>query len=490
MKVSEHLFELVKSLSKTEKRYFKRFATLHGESDKDYIRLFDDLLKLSTYYEADLKGAYSKSYSGNFGMLKELLFQQVMKSLTVYHATSSIELEIVSLISEVKILQKKGLLDIANKKVTKGIKLCKEHERFGFMPILYSHKKSLIMQSFYANIKPTEIAKILAAEKEDLALQNELIAYVNLMFIFFYQDKNESKEQRKKNRDAIIKNPLVANVKQPQSFSAKSIRLTILSRYFEELSQSKDLVKTLSQHIQLYKAYPKIKKEYYFNFLNLNYNYINHLIEQKKYRDAEKLLREQQLQKHLNKGYEDIFFTLHYTTQVSLLAEQKLFYEIIAMQKLIEAELTHRGKAIPFQALRHFDYFFALSNFSLSNYEDAIYHLQQIINSKKYTNDVFAQARVLLLLCHYEIGNYNIITPLAESALRALININKEQVYVENIFMEQLLKHIKNNDSFLQNGFRINDFKQIKEVLVKQAMLPFIMASFKLTDWVQEKCGR
>lgn len=310
MKVSEHLFELVKSLSKTEKRYFKRFATLHGESDKDYIRLFDDLLKLSTFYEADLKGAYSKSYSGNFGMLKELLFQQVMKSLTVYHASSSIELELVAIISEIKILQKKGLLAIASKKVAKGIKLCKEHERFGFMPILYSHKKSLIMQSFYANIKSTEITKILAAEKEDLALQNELIAYVNLMFIFFYQDKNESKEQREKNRNAIVKNPLIASIKQPQSFSAKSIRLTILSRYYEEVSQSKDLVKTLSQHIQLYEAYPKIKKEYYFNFLNLNYNYINHLIEQKKYRDAEKLLREQQLQKHLNKGYEDIFFTL------------------------------------------------------------------------------------------------------------------------------------------------------------------------------------
>ena len=42
------------------------------------------------------------------------------------------------------------------------------------------------------------------------------------------------------------------------------------------------------------------------------------------------------------------------------------------MQKLIEAELTHRGKAIPYQALHHFDYFFALSNFSLCNYENAI----------------------------------------------------------------------------------------------------------------------
>jgi DNA topoisomerase-2 len=68
---------------------------------------------------------------------------------------------------------------------------------------------------------------------------------------------------------------------------------------------------------------------------------------------------------------------------------------------------------------------------------------------------------VLLLICHYEIGNYSIIAPLAESALRALINNNKNEVYVENIFIEQVLKCVKNNASFLQNGFKKEDLKSM-----------------------------
>jgi hypothetical protein len=68
-----------------------------------------------------------------------------------------------------------------------------------------------------------------------------------------------------------------------------------------------------------------------------------------------------------------------------------------------------------------------------------------------------------------------------------LINNNKNEVYVENIFMEQVLKCVKNNASFLRNGFKKEDLKRIKEALVKQAKLPFILVSFKLINWVQEK---
>ena len=41
-KVSNHLFELIKSLNKSEKRYFKLFSSRHTIGEENgYLKLFD-----------------------------------------------------------------------------------------------------------------------------------------------------------------------------------------------------------------------------------------------------------------------------------------------------------------------------------------------------------------------------------------------------------------------------------------------------------------
>ena len=54
--VSEELFQLIKSLSKQEKRYFKLYASRHviGEKNK-YVQLFDAIDKQAAYNEEKIK---------------------------------------------------------------------------------------------------------------------------------------------------------------------------------------------------------------------------------------------------------------------------------------------------------------------------------------------------------------------------------------------------------------------------------------------------
>ena len=55
-KASDHLYKLVKSLSKAEKRYFKIFTSRHtiGESNS-YQEVFDYIDKMSDYDEQMIK---------------------------------------------------------------------------------------------------------------------------------------------------------------------------------------------------------------------------------------------------------------------------------------------------------------------------------------------------------------------------------------------------------------------------------------------------
>ena len=50
MKSKELLFELIKSLSKSEKRYFKVFTSVHKESN-NYVKLFNAIHDQNEYDE-------------------------------------------------------------------------------------------------------------------------------------------------------------------------------------------------------------------------------------------------------------------------------------------------------------------------------------------------------------------------------------------------------------------------------------------------------
>lgn len=57
MRPSTELFNLIKSLSKSEKRYFKLTSSLQS-GEKNYMRLFDAIEAQDEYDEAAIKGKF------------------------------------------------------------------------------------------------------------------------------------------------------------------------------------------------------------------------------------------------------------------------------------------------------------------------------------------------------------------------------------------------------------------------------------------------
>ena len=54
MKPSTELFNLIQSLSKSEKRFFKLSSSLH-DAEKNYLKLFDDIEKKKEYDDQEIK---------------------------------------------------------------------------------------------------------------------------------------------------------------------------------------------------------------------------------------------------------------------------------------------------------------------------------------------------------------------------------------------------------------------------------------------------
>ncbi|MGB3016704.1 MAG: hypothetical protein WBC65_02780 [Ignavibacteria bacterium] len=133
MKPTTDLFDLIKRMTAQEKRYFKLTASLQS-GDKKYISLFNLIDKQEKYDETILKSKLkSHDFESNIAQTKNYLYKLVIKSLIQFKSDSAIDSRLSNIYARSKLLYDKALFSQYFKSVSLGKKLAEEHERFGFL---------------------------------------------------------------------------------------------------------------------------------------------------------------------------------------------------------------------------------------------------------------------------------------------------------------------------------------------------------------------
>jgi len=110
----------------------------------------------------------------------------------------------------------------------------------------------------------------------------------------------------------------------------------------------------------------------------------------------------------------------------------------------IEEKLTEYSIFVDRHRILVFNYKFATLYFGSGNYDKAIDFLQKIINGPLDLRiDLQCYARLLHLMCHYELKNYELIESLTKSVYRFMAKMKNLTVVEEEIFR------------FLKNSFGV-----------------------------------
>ena len=128
---SSNLHELIQSLTKPEKRYFKVFASRHVIGDENnYEKLFDAIAAQEVYDEAELLTKFkNEAFVNRFSISKNRLYNSILKSLDTYHANSSADAQIKRQIHAAEILYKKGLYNQSKRLFRSAKKQAEKHEK-------------------------------------------------------------------------------------------------------------------------------------------------------------------------------------------------------------------------------------------------------------------------------------------------------------------------------------------------------------------------
>ncbi|NRB62305.1 MAG: hypothetical protein HRU40_04605, partial [Saprospiraceae bacterium] len=105
-----HLYTLVKSLTKAEKRNFRLYVRkIQGEGDAKFLQLFDLIDKSRIQDEEDLRQKLTGTNKSQFSNLKRHLYQHVLTSLRLIQIRKNEAIQIREWIDYAQILYGKGL---------------------------------------------------------------------------------------------------------------------------------------------------------------------------------------------------------------------------------------------------------------------------------------------------------------------------------------------------------------------------------------------
>jgi len=131
-KKKELLFQLIKSLTKEEKRHFKLFVSRYNTArGNNYLKLFNAIEKQDVYDEDAIKEQFrEEAFVKQLTVTKHYLQKQIIRSLQNLHSESTVVLSMLSIQHQIAVLYAKGQYEICRDLVKKGIKLCSANELF------------------------------------------------------------------------------------------------------------------------------------------------------------------------------------------------------------------------------------------------------------------------------------------------------------------------------------------------------------------------
>ena len=107
---TDALFQLVKSLEKSEKRNFKLYVKRNSSSENlKTIQLFDALDKMADYDEKIMLHKNKSIAKQQLSNLKAQLYKQILSSLRIIRDDHNIDIQLHELMDYARILYNKGL---------------------------------------------------------------------------------------------------------------------------------------------------------------------------------------------------------------------------------------------------------------------------------------------------------------------------------------------------------------------------------------------
>ena len=231
---SDHLYQLIHSLTTEEKGYFIKFARRYSSSGNASLQLFKAISKQKVFEEKSLKEKI-KSYP----VVKVYLKNMITDSLALYHRSNHPHIELLSQIQKIHVLVQKGMQAEALKNIEKAIAEAERIEVFVLVIYLLKIKRSILFITLKsAPLLQDMHAKHLAKLNEVTFLEADLADWEKIMLDLFIAMRSTDTFRPEQSNDDKI-----SSIIGKQVFSKRSelMKINALCYFYRATMDEKEL---------------------------------------------------------------------------------------------------------------------------------------------------------------------------------------------------------------------------------------------------------
>jgi len=498
-KASNSLSELIKSLNKSEKRYFKVFSSRHTIGEENgYITLFDYIDKMENYDEEILfKDFNGQSLLNKFSITKARLYTNILKSLDSFHSSASVDAQIFRQIHSAEILFNKGLYSQAEKILSSVEKQAQKHERFHLLLEIRHRQKMLLENMLYTDVSKEQIENLFAEEKN---LLNEIERYNEVWHLksLLFQEINKTGKIR--DEKSVLKLKELADKLDGTNIKKSSVNSQYLyhhakSAYYfavNDLECSYHHLQTNCELIDSNETFLEDKPNVYFSLLT---NIIYVATRLKKYPEAQiylaklkNLAKKGEAQKTLDLDIK--YFSSLYSLELFLLCEQGEFKKAEALVPQIEEGYRLYGNHINSLRKAYIDFKIAVTYLSLGEFSKSLHWINGILNESKIDQkqDIYCFAQLINLILHFELNNSRFL-PYAIHSVKRYFK-SRDRIYkFEELFIK-LINQLSKTENIFDLQEKLIPFEKELIALQSDPKEHVVFEYFDFLAWVQSKVRR
>lgn len=487
LSLSKNLYELIHSLNKNEKGYFVKFVQSQGKGS-DYLQFFHALYQLPEYNQETLFREHAGAgFLKNLAYSQNYLYSMILKSLRLYYEKQQIDIELYAMLSEVSVLEAKGL-----KKQSAGLlkrvkkKALKYHHFSIVIEVLKKQAIQVVATKGQNLLKDT--LDIYQEIFDTLKIIDEEITYRQLnhsILLYYRHGAGAAPQSFSDVLKSVSDHPFVREDVFPQSFYAQYLKFNIRATEARIYGDREIAYVNYEKILDIWEAHPEILKAN-TNFYKINIsNFLGNAILINQVDKIEKYLKIMETlatrnQKEKRETFQNIiFFKLLFYLNQSKLEEGAIYLNSIEAELKKHAEnLNHaRVIAIYYNAL--------ILNILLENFEASQNWVNLILNERNKTirSDAKFFARIMQLIIHFELNNDQLLDYLHSSIKRQLVGGSQENGYEKLI-----LSHFKKLMTAVSKREKTQAFINFKsELLPFKAMEPEPTSINEIFIWLDAR---
>lgn len=453
-KVNEALFDLIQSMSKSEKRYFKLMSSRHTiGSENNYVKIFDYIGKLDVYDEEKLRKDFKgEAFLNRLSITKKRLYDHVLSALDSFHSSGSVEAQLYKMIHSSDILFEKSLYDQCRRTLRSAYKLAAKNDLKEVQLIISRKKKRLIETAGYDSVQEKELKNLNEEQLNNLRfieMHNKLWHIKSDVFIRLV-NKGVARNTEEVDVYTSIVNPLFDLEERVESCSECSYLLYHgLSAYYfaiGNLSASLDYVsKNLEHNHKKLLNEPNLMVSQLTNAIYL----ADKIGDNSKSNEFLLKLKQTASDLSVNEDLEIKLFSSISSIELNLLIRKGNFEGALLSYDKVQNDLERFGNKITPIRRAFIDFKFAVAYMGIGEFSSALKRVNNILNDSNLdkTEDIYGFTLLLDLLIHIELSHDQLLPYSLKSAQRFFKNRNRLYGF-EKTFLQFVSKMTRCNDRF------------------------------------------